>query len=503
MINLGDFTEDAVIDFKFHTHKEDGTPITLAGSPALAVYKSNGVVESTAGITLTVDFDSRTGMHHVRVDTSSNAFYTASNSYQVVITSGTVDGKSVVGYVIAQFSIQDRYLSTVKTVVDAIKAVTDVIPDSGAMTSIAQDSTVAKEAQATTNKNDIITEVNTNETKIDTVKVDTAAIKLKTDNLPSDPASETNVNANETKIDAVKVDTVAIKLKTDDLTFSSANKLDTNVKAIDEQNTNGNNATLKLKQLDVQNSGGDAVIAKSTGANGNGINATGNGNGRGVRLNGGLTGHGLDVRAGASGGKGMFIESLTDTAAFFDGFKDGIFAQGVDNGMNLNGIGSAPDINAAEISGIKSKTDNLPTDPASETNVDSNEAKIDIIDTVVDTIKVVTDNLPNNGALNDLATILSEVQNGTYGLAAIQTLIGALNNISVTDIFTTTVTESYSTKGATKTLAQLLYELRQFFMEFSFTPAGKRIVLKLDQIATAKEYQLDNASTPTANTEVT
>ena len=67
------------------------------------------------------------------------------------------------------------------------------------------------------------TNVNANETKIDAVKVDTAAIKAKTDNLPADPASETNVNANETKIDAVKVDTAAIKIKTDSLAFTGGN----------------------------------------------------------------------------------------------------------------------------------------------------------------------------------------------------------------------------------------------------------------------------------------
>lgn len=37
--------------------------------------------------------------------------------------------------------------SALKTLIDAIKAVTDVIPDSGALTSIAQDATVAKSTQ--------------------------------------------------------------------------------------------------------------------------------------------------------------------------------------------------------------------------------------------------------------------------------------------------------------------------------------------------------------------
>lgn len=39
-----------------------------------------------------------------------------------------------------------------------------------------------------------------------------------------------------------------------------------------------------------------------------------------------------------------------------------------------------------EVAAIKAKTDNLPTDPASETNVNANETKIDIIDTVLDAL---------------------------------------------------------------------------------------------------------------------
>lgn len=53
------------------------------------------------------------------------------------------------------------------------------------------------------------------------------------------------------------------------------------------------------------------------------------------------------------------------------------------------------------VDAVKAKTDNLPSDPASETNVDANETKIDTlttnlstVDTVVDAIKVKTDNLP-------------------------------------------------------------------------------------------------------------
>lgn len=106
---LGNFAEDATLDFKFSTVDATGAPTTLAGTPALSVYKANGATQSTAGITLSVDFDSVTGLNHVRIDLSADAFYATGNDYDVVITTGTVDGASVVGYVVASFSIENRY----------------------------------------------------------------------------------------------------------------------------------------------------------------------------------------------------------------------------------------------------------------------------------------------------------------------------------------------------------------------------------------------------------
>lgn len=111
MRQLGDYNEDAqYVDFKFPTTQADGTPITLAGSPAVSVYKKNDTTQSTAGVTLTVDFDSVTGMHHVRIDLNADAFYETGADYDVVITAGTVDGVSVVGRVIAGFSIAHRVM---------------------------------------------------------------------------------------------------------------------------------------------------------------------------------------------------------------------------------------------------------------------------------------------------------------------------------------------------------------------------------------------------------
>lgn len=107
MMWLGDYNESSTnLSFMFNTHKPDGTPITLAGSPALAVYKGNSTTESIAGITLATDFDSLTGLHHVTIDLSSDAFYAAGSDYAVVVTAGTVDGVSIAGTCVAQFSLR-------------------------------------------------------------------------------------------------------------------------------------------------------------------------------------------------------------------------------------------------------------------------------------------------------------------------------------------------------------------------------------------------------------
>ena len=106
---LDDYNLSATIDFKFTTRKSTGLPTQLAGSPAVSVYKTNSTMQTTTGVTLTVDFDSITGLNHVRIDTSADGtFYAAGCDFAVVITAGTVDSISVVGETVATFSILNR-----------------------------------------------------------------------------------------------------------------------------------------------------------------------------------------------------------------------------------------------------------------------------------------------------------------------------------------------------------------------------------------------------------
>jgi hypothetical protein len=103
-IRLGD-----TIDIQFTTRSfSTGAPTQLAGTPVVSAYIGNSTTQLTAGITLTVDLDTVTGLNNVRVvATSGNGYATATN-VSLVITTGTVGGVSVVGECIGSFSIENR-----------------------------------------------------------------------------------------------------------------------------------------------------------------------------------------------------------------------------------------------------------------------------------------------------------------------------------------------------------------------------------------------------------
>lgn len=107
-MSLGDFDTSAVVYGKFTTYRPStGAPYTLAGTPALSVYKDNSTTQSTTGVTLTADFDTVTGFNHFAIDTSADGtFYAAGSFFDIVITTGTVDSVSAVGTVVGRFTLR-------------------------------------------------------------------------------------------------------------------------------------------------------------------------------------------------------------------------------------------------------------------------------------------------------------------------------------------------------------------------------------------------------------
>lgn len=110
---LGDFAAGQTVHLAFNTSDLGAAPITLGGlgSPITLcqVYRDDGDTQDTSGITPDVDSDSVTGFHRVAIDLSSDAtFYAVGHDFFVVVSEGTVDSVSVVGKVVAHFSVRNR-----------------------------------------------------------------------------------------------------------------------------------------------------------------------------------------------------------------------------------------------------------------------------------------------------------------------------------------------------------------------------------------------------------
>lgn len=113
----------ALVRKKFTTVNAVGQPTSLLGTPAVVVYKNSGVTESGTGVTLTVDFDGIVGRNLLEIDTAVDAvFYSDGANFDAMISVGTVDGTSVIGYPVVEFSLGAEY-STTDNIDDVLAAV--------------------------------------------------------------------------------------------------------------------------------------------------------------------------------------------------------------------------------------------------------------------------------------------------------------------------------------------------------------------------------------------
>ena len=133
---LGDFKEDGDVFFKFTTRAfATGIPTVLANTPVLSVFideNTTGKTTAESYFDLDVSLGSIVGYNNVRIDLSGDAFFATGGDYSVVITTGTVDSVSVVGEVVATFSIENRSMgqpvgATLADDIAAIKAETVLI----------------------------------------------------------------------------------------------------------------------------------------------------------------------------------------------------------------------------------------------------------------------------------------------------------------------------------------------------------------------------------------
>ena len=104
---MSDYKIDDTIHVKFTTYNPaTGLPFTLAGTPQVDVYEDNSTTQITTGVSITADFDGVTGLNEVQLVLSSGHGYEKGKSYTAVLSQGTVNGSSIAGSVIHNFTVE-------------------------------------------------------------------------------------------------------------------------------------------------------------------------------------------------------------------------------------------------------------------------------------------------------------------------------------------------------------------------------------------------------------
>lgn len=117
--------------------------------------------------------------------------------------------------------------------------------------------------------------------------------------------------------------------------------------------------------------------------------------------------------------------------------------------------------------------------------------------------KNLVNNLTGSPTVNDDCVSADDIQDIlTDTGATIPALITTLNDVSVSDILTTQMTEAYAADGTAPTLAQAIFLIQQMLGDFAIS--GTTITVKqLDGSTTAATFTLDDSTSPTSKTRAT
>lgn len=177
-------------------------------------------------------------------------------------------------------------------------------------------------------------------------------------------------------------------------------------------------------------------------------------------------------------------------------------------------VDTVDDFLDTEIAAIKSKTDNLPTDPADQSAVESaitaattglaTAASLATVagylDTEIAAILADTNELQTDWANGGRLDVILDARASQTSVDDVPT--NAELAAAITTALTTALTEGYRATNATGSVRDLLYEILQNITEFTISSTTKT-VKKLDGSTTAKTYTLNDGTTPTGITEAT
>lgn len=231
----GDIALGSTLYFHFTTRQISGAPATLASSPVLSAYPADSLTQLTAGITLSVDHDSVTGLNSVKIIASSGNGYATATDYSIVITTGTVNSVSVVGEVIGSFSIENR--SALRPTTAARTLDVSAGGEAGVDWANVGSPTTTLDLSGTTIN--ALQKVDVNTIKTQAVTCAAGVTILASVGTAATSTAQTGDNfarlgapagaSVSADIAAAKVDTAAIKVVTDKFAFTVANQVDCNV----------------------------------------------------------------------------------------------------------------------------------------------------------------------------------------------------------------------------------------------------------------------------------
>ena len=359
MLCLGDVNANSTVRIPFNTNAVAGESITIGTNGTIAIYKDSSTTERTSanGVTFVEDHDGHTGTHLIVIDLSDNTdagFFAAGSDYIVKYHTATIDGKSISAWV-GQFSIDKtnqkadvaKWLGTaastptvagvpnvnVKTWNDLTTVALPLVPTTAGRT---LDVSAGGEAgidwanvgtPGSTVNLSATTIATTQQVDVNTIKTQavTCAAGVTVGAFVGQGTAAIGVNASGHVSRVVLTDT--------------ATNL-TNTVTLANGAHGGTSATLRLggssstPAFYVTNSGGTAVQFESTGSDGNGVMAVGNGSGSGEYCVGGANGSGSKIMAGGGDNPGI-LAGGTGSAA-------GIYGAGSTSGpgMMLAGAGA-------------------------------------------------------------------------------------------------------------------------------------------------------------------
>lgn len=465
-----DFTVGETLYFMFTTRAfATGIPTVLSGTPVVSAYEDDSATQITAGITLGVDHDSVVGMNLLTIVATGANGYEAGKQYNLVITTGTVDSVSVVGEVVAAFSLGAEAAFTRLGAPAGASIAADLVVIDDFVDGI-ETAVIANAAGA-----DIAAD-------IIAVKAETALIvadtnELQTDDVPGLISALNDISAAQVN---AEVDTALADVNLDHL-VGTATAIPAIVSGtyIDQMMDDGTAAFDRTTDsLQAIRDRGDSAWPTATGFSTHNAAAVWSVGTRvltaGTNLNDIAAGDVWAVDATGQQVQGTFGQAIGDPGADADTIYGSVVTGAA--GANI-----AVDIIAvkAETALIVADTNELQTDWVDGGRLDL------LLDAIPTTAMRGTDSASTHSAADVWAAVTRTLTAGTN-----------LNDISVTDILTTQMTEAYAANGVAPTLAQCQFAIHQMLMQFGVSGTSLT-VRKLNNSTTAFVVTLDDATSPT------